>query len=124
MRQCATRNVIKPCLIRFRGTGCHSKPRSRPQETTLSQFGNPATGMGDPAAGKKLCGEDAACSHEPAPIPNEPCEWWLEVKLEHPYNAVGIIEAYKQITGVAHADVQYNFINRNPMDPSPDAMKA
>ena len=124
MRQCVTRNATRPCFIRFRGTGCHSRPRSPPQETTLFQFGNQDAGRADPVAEKRAYGEDAACSHEPLAIQNEPCEWWLQVKLEHPYNAVGIIEAYKQIAGVAHTDLQYNFINRNPTDPSADAMRA
>jgi hypothetical protein len=115
MPQCVTREVIRPCLIRMKGTGNQKKPKSRPQESTLSQFGNPDDGRVDRAAEKKLSGvQDHDQDLELPTTSFEQGEWWLRVKLEHPHNAIDLIETYKRITGTPYRDVCYQLDITDP----------
>jgi hypothetical protein len=109
MPQCVTKDVIRPCLIRMRGTGNQKKPKSRPQESTLYHFGKVEGGRADQVAEVNLSGvPDRDHNQEIIKTTFEKGEWWLQLKMEHPHNAIELIETYIRITGTSFSDVCYN----------------
>ena len=110
-----TREAIRPCLIRMRGTGNQKRPKSRPQESTLYLFGDLDNGRVDQVAETKLYGvPDREQDRESIAPTVEKSEWWLRVKLDHPHNAIDLIETYKRITGTPYRDVCYQLDISDP----------
>ena len=115
MRQCATNEAVRPCLIRMKANGVKKKKvnnRDHGQSgSSLHQFGGPGNGGAVPASAAKRCGsrngDDPSFSRIPQ-AEGEQGEWWLQVKLEHPYEAIELIESYKRITGFSLGKVNYN----------------
>lgn len=111
MRQCATNEAVKPCLIRMKANGVKKKrersQRNNPDAPSLLRFGRPGNGGAAPVSAANRCGnrdgEEATDSGEP-----QEGEWWLQVRLEHPYVAIELIESYKRIAGVGLGEVTYN----------------
>jgi len=110
MRQCATNEAVRPCLIRMKANGVKTKVKSsqrkNPDASLLHQFGRPGNGGAAPASAASRCGNrdgDESASGE-----SRKGEWWLQVRLEHPYVAIELIEMYKRIAGVGLGEVTYN----------------
>jgi len=111
MRQCATNEAVRPCLIRMKANGVKER-REKSRETSpdgasLHRFGGPGNGGAAPASAANRCGSrnDNAPEQE-----TEQAEWWLQVKLDHPHVAIELIESYKRIAGVSLGEVHYNLL--------------
>jgi hypothetical protein len=65
-------------------------------------------GMGGQVVEKKPSGVQVGDQDRDLPTTSfEKGEWWLRVKLDHPHNAIDLIETYKRVTGTPYQDVCY-----------------
>ena len=111
MRQCATNEAVRPCLIRMKANGVKNKRernlRNRQDASSLNQFGRPGNGGAAPVSAANRCGSrDGEETDDSGQLRQG--EWWLQVRLEHPHVAIELIESYKRIAGVTLGEVTYN----------------
>lgn len=107
MRQCATNEAIRPCLIRMKANPVQKKRPSSPRESSLHQYGNAENGVGAQVIVVNQCGNREG-NPETGEQESSQGEWWLQVKLDHPYVAIELIESYKRIAGISLGEVNYN----------------
>jgi hypothetical protein len=111
MRQCATNEAVRPCLIRMKANGVKTRGKNNQKNNqymaSLHRFGKPGNGGAVPVFEANRCGNQDG---EESPGSGQPKqgEWWLQVRLEHPYVAIELIESYKKIAGVPLGEVTYN----------------
>src|SRR5271157_891393 len=109
MRQCATNEAVRPCLIRMKANGVRKKSENSLNGSLLHQFGGRGSGGAAPASAANRCGSrNGNESFSPKQPDQEQGEWWLQVKLEHPHVAIELIESYKKIAGVSLGEIKYN----------------
>jgi len=100
----------------MKGTGNQKKKNSGPQKSTLYQFEKAGLRSEDPVLEGQWA-ETHENNHDSkfANTAFENGEWWLRLKMDHPHNAIELIETYKRITGTSHCDVTYQLDFSDPV---------
>jgi len=116
MPQCSSKGINRPCLIRMKGTGNPNRKKSGPQKSTLYQFEMGGhRGVDQVAEAQRTGTNENNHNSEFASTSFENGEWWLRLKMDHPHNAIELIETYKRITGTPHCDVTYQLDFSDPV---------
>ena len=116
MPQYSSKGINRPCLIRMKGTGNQKNKSLGPQKSTLYQFEKVGPRSEDQVAEAQWAGTHENNRDSEFAIPSfEKGEWWLRLKMDHPHNAIELIETYKRITGTSHCDVTYQLDFSDPV---------